>query len=146
MGYVGIMYGGADYPCGPCDEIGWRLHRNGWGKCYATEAAKAVLKDARVRLALPEVLAFTSPDNFRSQAVMARLSLMRRSELDFSTAWVAAGKCHDWMQKAHFSGQYVAFFLHVSHLALQSGFHRLGLGYSLQYITRNLTLLWLGPE
>ena len=47
------------------------------------EAAAAVLADAFGRLGMAEVWAYTSPHNVRSQAVMQRLGLARRPDLDF---------------------------------------------------------------
>ncbi len=84
IGYVGINAAGrVDHPLGRHHEIGWRLLPKAWGKGYATEAAQAALRDAFARLPLTEVLAYTAPDNKSSQAVMARLGLTRRPEMDF---------------------------------------------------------------
>jgi len=65
------------------DEIGWRLIRKAWGNGYATEAARAALIDVFRRVKLLEVLAYTAPDNLRSQAVMKRLQLKRDASRDF---------------------------------------------------------------
>lgn len=83
LGYVGVMPIFPGHPREPGHEVGWRLVRRAWGEGYATEAARASLVDAFTRIRLPEVLSYTAPDNLRSQAVMARLSLTRRPELDF---------------------------------------------------------------
>ncbi len=64
-------------------EIGWRLAHHAWGEGYASEAAAAVLDDAFARLRVPEVFAFTAATNLRSQAVMRRIGLTRRPDLDF---------------------------------------------------------------
>lgn len=85
VGYAGIMPGTPNHPLGPHVEIGWRLARAVWGKGYATEAAGAVLRDAFERLGLAEIVAYTAPDNVRSQAVMGRLGLQRDALRDFST-------------------------------------------------------------
>jgi RimJ/RimL family protein N-acetyltransferase len=84
LGYVGIMPSWPEHPLPPHREIGWRLVRRAWGNGYATEAATAALADAFERVGLSEVLAYTAPDNFRSQAVMARLHLRRDHERDFT--------------------------------------------------------------
>jgi RimJ/RimL family protein N-acetyltransferase len=84
LGYVGIMPSFAGHPLGPHMEIGWRLVRRAWGHGYATEAAQAALADAFARVGLKEVLAYTGPDNLRSQAVMARLHLERAPARDFT--------------------------------------------------------------
>lgn len=83
LGYTGIIYR-HEHPIGPHHDLGWRFMRDAWGKGYATEAAKAALRDAFTRTDISEALAYTAPDNLRSQAVMARLGLVRESSCDFS--------------------------------------------------------------
>lgn len=85
LGYCGVMPVGDHHPIGPHHEIGWRLHGSAWGHGYATEAARAALRDAFARVRLAEVLAYTAPDNLRSQAVMHRLDLHRDEARDFGT-------------------------------------------------------------
>lgn len=84
LGYAGIMRQGFDHPLGVHVDIGWRLVRSAWGHGYATEAASAALKDSFTRVGLTEVFAYTSPDNIRSQAVMARLNMARDPSYDFT--------------------------------------------------------------
>jgi RimJ/RimL family protein N-acetyltransferase len=83
LGYAGIMPSRAGHPLGLHFDIGWRLARAAWGKGYATEAARAALRDGFERIGLKEVLAYTSSDNLRSQAVIARLNLHRAATLDY---------------------------------------------------------------
>jgi RimJ/RimL family protein N-acetyltransferase len=100
VGYAGLMPSPSGHVLGPHVEIGWRLGRSFWGRGYASEAAQAALHDAFTRVGVTEVLAYTSSDNERSQAVMARLSLRRAPARDFSApydgrmwhglVWVAA--------------------------------------------------------
>jgi RimJ/RimL family protein N-acetyltransferase len=93
LGYAGVMLSRPDHPLGPHADVGWRLVRSAWGRAYATEAAKAALHDAFTRCGLTEVLAYTAPDNIRSQAVMARLRLRRDPARDFSES-VGLGVWH----------------------------------------------------
>ena len=86
VGYAGVMPSQPDHPLGPHIDIGWRLARAFWGKGYATEAARAVLEDVFAHPGIAEVLAYTSSDNARSQAVMARLGMRRDPLLDFDAA------------------------------------------------------------
>lgn len=79
IGFVGLHRPIAELPFSPCVEIGWRLARPFWGQGYASEAARAALSFAFNDLALAEVVAFTSLESRRSQAVMERLG-MRRAE------------------------------------------------------------------
>ena len=80
IGFVGLNIPTAELPFSPCVEIGWRLAFEYWGKGYATEAAQAVLKVGFDRLALPEIVSFTSIDNHRSSAVMERLGMIREAK------------------------------------------------------------------
>ncbi len=85
VGYVGVMHRAeADHPLGPHDEIGWRLHGRHWGYGLATEAARAALIHAQTTCQRADILAYTAPDNLASQAVMARLGLIRAPERDFA--------------------------------------------------------------
>jgi RimJ/RimL family protein N-acetyltransferase len=87
VGYAGVMPSPAGHPLGPHADIGWRLVRSVWGQGYATEAARAALVDAFGRVGLDEVLAYTSADNARSQAVMRRLGFRREPERDFDARY-----------------------------------------------------------
>ncbi|OWJ55884.1 GNAT family N-acetyltransferase [Inquilinus limosus] len=85
LGYAGLMRSGPEHAAGPHVDIGWRLARHAWGQGYATEAAAAALRDGFGRLGFSEILAYTAPDNLRSQAVMARLGLRREPARDFTS-------------------------------------------------------------
>jgi RimJ/RimL family protein N-acetyltransferase len=84
LGYAGVMPSREDHPLGSHFEIGWRLTRNAWGHGYATEAAAAALRDGFTRIGLREIVAYTAPDNRRSQALMYRLRMQRDSSRDFT--------------------------------------------------------------
>ncbi|MEH6677238.1 GNAT family N-acetyltransferase [Phenylobacterium sp.] len=100
LGYCGVMPSKAGHVLGEHLSAGWRLKRSAWGSGYATEAADAALADIFDRRLADEVLAYTAPDNLRSQAVMDRLALRRDPARDFSMddgrrlwtglVWVAA--------------------------------------------------------
>ena len=64
-------------------EIGWRLAREAWGHGYASEAARALLKEGFERLNLPEIVAYTAESNLRSRAVMERVGMRRDVSRDF---------------------------------------------------------------
>lgn len=96
LGYAGIMPLDADHPLAGFVDIGWRLARHAWGHGYASEAARAALDDAFGRLGLSEVVAFTAPDNRRSQGVMKRAGMRRDPERDF-VADFGAGRRSLWL-------------------------------------------------
>ena len=92
LGYAGVMLRtDENHPLGRHFEIGWRLITDAWGQGYATEAARAALQDAVIRIGPSEILSYTSPDNVRSQAVMARLRLRRTPERDFISEYAPMG-------------------------------------------------------
>jgi RimJ/RimL family protein N-acetyltransferase len=92
VGYVGVMHReGPQYALGAHDEIGWRIHRRFWGRGFVTRAAHLVLNDIFDRVGLPYVLAYTLPDNVRSQAVIKRLNMTRRPDMDFSEKYDPVG-------------------------------------------------------
>lgn len=93
LGYTGIMPSRHGHPLGPHTDIGWRLLRSAWGRGYATEAARASLRDGFERGRLKEVLAHTSADNMRSQAVIRRLNMQRAPSFDYSEP-LGAGMWH----------------------------------------------------
>jgi RimJ/RimL family protein N-acetyltransferase len=93
LGYTGVMPSRPGHPLGPHADIGWRLVRAAWGRGYATEAAKASLRDAFERVRLNEVLAYTSAENVRSLTVIQRLKLRRAASLDYSEP-LGAGMWH----------------------------------------------------
>jgi RimJ/RimL family protein N-acetyltransferase len=66
----------------PAVEVAWRLHRNYWGRGYATEAARAAIDDGFTRVGLPEIVAVTALGNTASQRVMERLGMTRTIEFD----------------------------------------------------------------
>lgn len=84
LGYAGVMFSRTDHPLGLHPDIGWRFMQSAWGHGYATEAASVALQDAFFRVGLQEVLSYTSSDNLRSQALMARLGLLRDTSRDFT--------------------------------------------------------------
>ena len=94
LGYTGVLPSRCEHPLGPHDEIGWRLMRKAWGHGYATEAARAALDDAFKRAGLREIVAYTSADNARSQAVMIRLGLQRDTSRDFTKHYDETGNWH----------------------------------------------------
>ena len=82
-GFVGLSVPRFEAAFTPCVEIGWRLAVDFWGRGYATEGARAVLAYGFGTLGLPEIVSFTATQNTRSRAVMERIGMQHRPELDF---------------------------------------------------------------
>jgi RimJ/RimL family protein N-acetyltransferase len=83
LGYCGTMPVFEGHPMEPGVEIGWRFNRAQWGHGYASEAARAALKDGFDRCGFTEVLSYTSAINKRSEAVMRRIGLVRETSKDY---------------------------------------------------------------
>lgn len=90
IGWCGLNRGTA----GPVDgkpELGWRLASDCWGAGYASEAARGAAAWAFANLADDALWAITSTDNIRSRAVMERLGMKYRADLDFDHPQVPPG-------------------------------------------------------
>jgi RimJ/RimL family protein N-acetyltransferase len=83
LGACGLMPSHPAVPLPPFIDLGWRLARAAWGHGYATEAARAVMRDGLERLELAEITAKTAKINLRSRAVMERLAMVRDAASDF---------------------------------------------------------------
>lgn len=90
IGWCGVIRGSV----GPVEgkpEIGWRLARDTWGQGFASEAARASIAWAFANLADGAVWAITSVGNVRSRAVMERLGMQYRADLNFDHPRVPHG-------------------------------------------------------
>jgi len=56
-------------------EVGFRLMRESWGKGYATEAARAVVKYGFEELELKEIVGIVQPANAASRRVLEKVGL-----------------------------------------------------------------------
>jgi RimJ/RimL family protein N-acetyltransferase len=83
IGFTGLMNVTLEVPFAPAVEIGWRLAPEHWGLGYASEAAWAALRCAFDRLALDQVMSFTSQLNLPSQKVMQAIGMQRDLDGDF---------------------------------------------------------------
>ena len=90
-GMVGLHRVRPELPCAPAVEVEWRLHPDHWGHGYATEAAGASLGFGFDEAGLAEIVAFTTTLNTRSQAVMARIGMVRDAAADFDHPRVPVG-------------------------------------------------------
>ena len=84
IGFVGIAKVGFDSHFTPAVEIGWRLASQHFGKGYATEAAREVLRFAFADLGLDEIVAFTVPANIPSRHVMEKIGMSHDEKDDFA--------------------------------------------------------------
>lgn len=64
-------------------EIAWRLAPQFWGKGYVSEAARRWLDYGFGELGLERIISFAVFDNQRSIAVMRRIGMRARPDLDF---------------------------------------------------------------
>ncbi len=67
----------------PAVEIGWRLAFEHWGKGYATEGAKAILRYGFEKLHLKEIVSTSVQNNTRSRSVMGKIGLRYDPQDDF---------------------------------------------------------------
>ncbi len=82
-GFVGLSRVTRRSPIHGEVEVGWGLARWAWGRGLATRGARLAIEDGRRRLGVGDVYAATSVRNVRSAAVMVRLGMVRRPDLDY---------------------------------------------------------------
>ena len=82
IGWCGAIVGSAG-PIAGKREIGWRMARDCWGQGLVSEAANATVAWLFANRRDESLWAITSTDNRRSRAVMERLGMIHRPELDF---------------------------------------------------------------
>ncbi|MDP1820544.1 MAG: GNAT family N-acetyltransferase [Acidimicrobiales bacterium] len=90
-GFTGLWPATFEAPFTPAVEVGWRLARWSWGRGVATEAARAALADGFARLAVDEIVSFTSVGNERSRRVMQKLGMTHDPHDDFEHPALPAG-------------------------------------------------------
>jgi RimJ/RimL family protein N-acetyltransferase len=73
-------------PGGGVAEIGYRLRRSAWGRGYATEGTRALVRRAFTELGVREVVATTMTVNTRSRAVMRKAGLLYSRTVHLSWA------------------------------------------------------------
>jgi RimJ/RimL family protein N-acetyltransferase len=73
VGYVGLNRDEVEDE--PIVEVAWSISPSRWGEGLAPEAARASLDWGFERAGLERIVAFTLPDNVRSQRVMEKLEM-----------------------------------------------------------------------
>jgi len=90
IGWCGVIRGDME-PVANKMEIGWRLARDCWGAGFASEAARGAAAWSFANLPDDEIRAITWQGNVRSRAVMERLGMRYRADLDFDHPKLAEG-------------------------------------------------------
>jgi RimJ/RimL family protein N-acetyltransferase len=65
-------------------EVGYRVAAAWWGRGIATEMASALVGVARDRLRLPEIVAFTLPENLASRRVMEKVGFTYERDIEWA--------------------------------------------------------------
>jgi RimJ/RimL family protein N-acetyltransferase len=77
VGYCGLQ----PFDKTPEIEIYYGYFKDAWGKGYATEAARAMLRFGFEETTLDKIVAGTHPDNFASQKVLEKIGLEKQEGL-----------------------------------------------------------------
>ena len=84
LGFCGLKRVNSPGAPNPGDfEVGWRLREDAWGQGFAKEAAIASLDLAFGKFSARHVVALTVEGNQASRALMKRLGMVRREDMDF---------------------------------------------------------------
>jgi RimJ/RimL family protein N-acetyltransferase len=92
IGYVGLHEIGFDTDFTPGIEIGWRLAADYHNQGYATEAAKEVLRLAKIK-GIERLFSFTAEKNKPSERVMQKIGMEKVGEFDHPVLSVDSPLC-----------------------------------------------------
>jgi RimJ/RimL family protein N-acetyltransferase len=91
VGYTGIRWVEWVMHFTPAVEVGWRVAPEYWGSGFATEAARAAVRDGFERAGIEEIVAMASARNVRSTRVMEKLGMTHDPRDDFDHPMVESG-------------------------------------------------------
>ena len=91
LGFVGLNVPRFEAAFTPCVEIAWRLSAEYWGRGFATEGARAMVRYAFDTLQLDALVSFTVPANLRSRRVMEKIGMTHDPAEDFDHPNLAPG-------------------------------------------------------
>lgn len=83
LGFTGLAKIRDEDVIGKGVEIGWRFVPEAWGKGLASEAAQALVVHGFDEIGLDRIIAFAVTGNTPSIAVMQRIGMSARPDLDF---------------------------------------------------------------
>ena len=86
VGFCGLKRGEPHAPIAGKIEAGWIIDLPWWRHGYAREAMEAVFAHGWRRIAEDRIYAITSAVNLKSQALMARLGMVRLADGDYLSA------------------------------------------------------------
>lgn len=82
----------------PDIQVGYILHREYWGRGYATEMCVALLRYGFATLGLPRIVGITDPDNFASQHVLRKAGLVHTGQRSLPHPAYASGPL-EWFER-----------------------------------------------
>ena len=80
-------------------EVGYRLRHAAWGRGYATEGARELVRYGFDDLGLHRIIGVTHPANVASQRVLEKIGLERQGERAFSHPAYAAEGPMAWFER-----------------------------------------------
>jgi RimJ/RimL family protein N-acetyltransferase len=91
MGFIGLLIPAFEAPFVPAVEIGWRLGAKWWGRGFATEGGREVVRYSFEVIGLEGLVSFTAAGNRRSRRVMEKLGMTRDPAEDFDHPRLSPG-------------------------------------------------------